>query len=152
MCRKTNSERKGGLYIHIPFCVRKCLYCDFYSTTDLSLTHDFLSALKTEIRIRKSAFQKFDTVYIGGGTPSVMPPEQIENLFENIYKNFSIVPDAEITIEVNPGTVDLPALKRYRKIGINRLSIGVQSFSEKNLRFLGRIHSVSDALKTVQEA
>ncbi len=152
MCNEAATERKGGIYIHTPFCVQKCLYCDFYSTTNLSLTHDFLSALKTEIKIRKSAFQEFDTIYIGGGTPSVMPPEQTEDLFETIYKNFSIVPDAEITIEVNPGTVDLPALKRYRKIGINRLSIGVQSFSEKNLRFLGRIHSAPDALKTVQEA
>jgi oxygen-independent coproporphyrinogen-3 oxidase len=152
VCKEATTERKGGIYIHIPFCVQKCIYCDFYSTTDLSLTRNFLSALKTEIRIRRAAFQEFNTIYIGGGTPSVMPPEQIEELFEKLYKNFSVVPDAEITMEVNPGTVDLPALKRYRKVGINRLSIGVQSFSEKNLRFLGRIHSSSDAIKTVRKA
>jgi len=152
VCKEATTERKGGIYIHIPFCVQKCIYCNFYSTTDLSLTRDFLSALKTEIRIRRAALQEFNTIYIGGGTPSVMPPEQIEELFEKLYKNFSVVPDAEITMEVNPGTVDLPALKRYRKVGINRLSIGVQSFSEKNLRFLRRIHSASDAIKTIQEA
>jgi len=150
--KESTAERKGGIYIHLPFCIQKCLYCDFYSITDLSLTHDFLSALKTEIRIRKKTFQEFNTIYIGGGTPSVLPPEQIEELFEKLYENFNIVPDAEITMEVNPGTVNLPILKRYKKIGINRLSIGVQSFSEKNLRFLGRIHSVSDAIKAVQEA
>ncbi|MFO7558885.1 MAG: radical SAM family heme chaperone HemW [Desulfobacterales bacterium] len=150
--REAAAKQKGGIYIHIPFCVQKCSYCDFYSTTDLSLTHDFLNALHTEIRIRRAASQEFDTLYIGGGTPSVMPPEQIEALLEKVYKNFKLVQHSEITIEVNPGTINLSVLKQYRKTGINRISIGIQSFSEENLRFLGRIHSASDAIKTIQEA
>ncbi len=136
---------QAGLYIHIPFCIRKCLYCDFYSVSDLSLTALFADALKQEMRMRADSEFTCDTIYIGGGTPSVTDPEIIADILQTAYQCFDISSDSEITIEVNPGTVSLEKLKAYRKAGINRLNIGVQSFHDEFLQFLGRIHSAEEA-------
>jgi oxygen-independent coproporphyrinogen-3 oxidase len=146
------SEHPGGIYIHIPFCVKKCLYCDFYSITDLSIANDFLHAIQAEIRLRKNTNYTFNTIYIGGGTPSSLKPAKIQTILETVFSSFDILPGAEVTMEVNPGTVDLSDLTAYQEIGINRLSIGIQSFSETNLQFLGRIHSSEDSIKTIMAA
>jgi oxygen-independent coproporphyrinogen-3 oxidase len=145
-------EKPAGLYVHIPFCLRKCCYCDFYSISDLSQTSGFLAALKREMQMNSGTPLVFDTLYIGGGTPSVLPPEAIGQIIETACRYFSIASDAEKTLEVNPGTVTLENLSEYRKFGVNRLNIGVQSFDDNNLRFLGRIHSGRDARLSVEWA
>jgi oxygen-independent coproporphyrinogen-3 oxidase len=139
-------SQNAGLYIHIPFCVRKCPYCDFYSETDLALKPRFLKALIAEMGLVSHGGLCFDTLYIGGGTPSVYASDEIDGIITQTFQSFKILADSEITIEVNPGTVTLEQLQGHRKAGINRLNIGVQSFQQANLDFLGRIHS-SDAAR-----
>jgi len=142
----------GGLYIHIPFCVKKCIYCDFYSIVNLSRIPRFLDALEREMGMRRGLQLTFDSVYIGGGTPSVLDAGDIGRLVETAWKQFDILPDSEITLEANPGTLCAEDLKAYRQCGINRLNIGVQSFHRENLGFLGRIHSGRQALEAIQWA
>ncbi len=138
-------SQNAGLYIHIPFCVRKCPYCDFYSVTDLALKSRFLKALIIEMGMVSHEGLSFDTLYIGGGTPSVYESDEIDLIITQAFQAFKILADSEITIEVNPGTVTLQQLTGFRKAGINRLNIGVQSFQQTNLDFLGRIHSSDEA-------
>ena len=133
----SNQSQPAGLYIHIPFCAEKCLYCDFYSITDLSGTAFFVAALEREMELVGQTVLAFDTLYIGGGTPSMLDAAAIERITAAAFQNFNFHPDVEITIEVNPGTVKLEDLQKYRQAGINRLNIGVQSFREANLKFLG---------------
>jgi oxygen-independent coproporphyrinogen-3 oxidase len=145
----------SGIYIHIPFCESKCGYCDFYSITDLYLEYRFLDSLEKEIAIRANEYSNsgtFDTIYLGGGTPSILSTKQIVRILNLLYNNFTITSDAEITIEVNPGTVDQSKLAEIKEAGINRISIGVQSFNKNELQFLDRIHSVNQSLKTIQYA
>ncbi len=141
----SSHSRLAGLYIHIPFCRRKCHYCDFYSITDLALTNTFTSILEQEMALASQTSLEFDTVYLGGGTPSVLNVNAIEQITAAAHKYFNIRSDAEVTIEINPGTVTLENLRRYRQAGINRLNIGIQSFDDHNLKFLGRIHSSHEA-------
>ncbi|WP_373498442.1 radical SAM family heme chaperone HemW [Desulfococcus sp.] len=147
------SAEPGGIYIHVPFCVRKCAYCDFYSNTDLSLIPSFLDALCREIR-RADAPPglAFDTLYLGGGTPSVLAPDQIGHILEAVRGRFAVRPDPEVTLEANPGTVTPGTLAAFRRMGVNRINIGVQSFSEAGLRFLGRIHTAEEARLAVRWA
>ena len=148
----SKDRQNAGLYIHIPFCVRKCPYCDFYSVTDLALKPRFLKALITEMQLVSAEAFCFDTLYIGGGTPSVYQSDGIEQIVTSALQNFDFWPDPEITIEINPGTVAIEQLKRYRKAGINRINIGVQSFQQKNLDFLGRIHTAIQARSAIEDA
>ena len=141
-----NSQIPAGLYIHIPFCEKKCFYCDFYSVTDRSQIPSFLVALQKEMQLASRLSLVFDTVYIGGGTPSVLETDDVARLIATAFKYFRILPEAEVTMEVNPGTVTLKELTKYRHSGVNRLNIGIQSFQAENLRFLGRIHTVDQAL------
>ena len=149
-----------SLYLHIPFCERKCPYCDFYSLTgSVDLQRQFVQALITEIEIVSAKFSqnsfKVETIFFGGGTPSVLPPDEIEKIGAALQKNFHISPEAEITIEANPGTIDQEKCQRYREIGFNRISLGVQSFRDKALRQLGRIHTAKEAeeaIETVRKA
>lgn len=145
-------DKPAGLYVHIPFCLRKCSYCDFYSISDLSQTARFLAALKREMRMNSGTPLVFDTLYIGGGTPSVLAPEAIGQIIKTASRYFRFASDAEITLEVNPGTVTLDNLSEYRKFGVNRLNIGVQSFDDNNLHFLGRLHSGSAARLSMEQA
>jgi len=138
--------------VHIPFCVKKCPYCDFYSITGTSLKKRFISALISEMNMKYNLPFKFETLYIGGGTPSVLETELIIRIIETARSLYKLLPDSEITIEVNPGTVKLEKLKEYKDAGVNRISIGVQSFQERNLNFLGRIHTVEDADLTIKWA
>ena len=146
---KSDPETPAGLYIHIPFCVKKCLYCDFYSCVDLAEAGLYTAALKREMKLSGPSSLAFDTLYIGGGTPSVLDAAAIEQIIAAAFRHFDIRSDAEITVEVNPGTVTLDGLRRYRQSGVNRLNIGVQSFLEENLKFLGRIHSSEKAQSTI---
>ena len=135
----------AGLYLHIPFCVKKCSYCDFYSTVDMSLKEAFLKALILEMDMVSGVSLLFDSLYIGGGTPSVFDEVSIGRIIETAYSLFNILPDSEVTIETNPGTVSRKRLAGYRGAGVNRVNIGVQSFQDVNLDFLGRIHSGKEA-------
>ncbi len=143
-----------SLYLHIPFCEKKCLYCDFYSVENLSGMDDFLKALAGEIE-RYSPYgegRRFDTVFFGGGTPSLLRPEQLRVLLSRLRSHFEILPDAEVTLETNPGTVDAGMLRAYRDLGVNRLSIGIQSFDPDELKFLSRIHDSADAIRCYTDA
>ena len=142
----------AGLYIHIPFCQKKCTYCDFYSITDLSKITQFVKALKREMQLSGKKSLIFDTLYAGGGTPSLLGADEFGQIIKSARRYFNIRPDAEMTLEVNPATVPVENLKTYRRCGFNRLNIGVQSFQNDNLQFLGRIHSAADALLSVKWA
>ena len=144
-----NSDNFGGIYVHIPYCVRKCPYCDFYSSVDLSSIPVFLESLKREMEMVGGTDQVYDTLYIGGGTPSVIEAEGIAQIIETAHRHFTIRADLETTLEVNPGTISRQSLAKYRRAGINRLNIGVQSFHGNNLYFLGRIHSVAEVTSSI---
>jgi oxygen-independent coproporphyrinogen-3 oxidase len=143
---------QAGLYIHIPFCKSKCGYCSFYSIKSLNLIPDFVDALNKEMKFYSKLFKSFDTVYLGGGTPSLLTPQQLETILKTVSKYYRIDPHAEITIEVNPGDVSLEYFRALRSLGINRLNIGIQSFDNQLLNFLGRRHSASDALASMKAA
>lgn len=135
------------IYIHIPFCIRKCLYCDFLSfPADEKVKNSYMEALLAEIETEAVHYKNdmVNTVFIGGGTPSVLSAKWIEKLLCKLKKNFYFAAEPEITIEVNPGTVDLEKMIGFRKSGINRLSIGTQSTNDEELKALGRIHSSQD--------
>ena len=134
----------AGLYVHIPFCINKCPYCDFYSITDLSLKSEFVGALMHEMQLTRNDALRFDTLYIGGGTPSLLDAKNISLIIENAHQSYEILANAEITLEVNPGTITTEQLEAYRRTGVNRINIGVQSFDQANLHFLGRIHTSTD--------
>ena len=142
----------AGIYIHIPFCFRKCPYCDFYSITGFSRIPAYLNALHMEMALTEKAPLRFDSLYIGGGTPSVLSPDQVSTLCEKAFLHFNFSDDVEITLETNPGTVDLNRFKAYRAAGVNRVTIGVQSFSNDRLKFLGRIHTSNEAREAVEAA
>ncbi len=142
----------AGLYIHIPFCRRKCLYCDFYSVEDPARIPAFVEGLTAEMSLYRSVGFRFDTLYLGGGTPSLLTPNQAARITEAAHKTFDLSADAEITLEVNPGTATAATLSGYRSAGVNRLNIGVQSFRDRHLGFLGRIHSAASAEAAIRAA
>lgn len=142
----------AGIYLHIPFCRAKCAYCDFASFAGLeSLTDDYLWALQTEISRAASLWQQvtFTSLFIGGGTPTLLSPDQIGPLLDSLRAHFALDTVAEITIEANPGTVDMASLRALRGLGINRLSLGVQSMNDGELALLGRIHRRAEAIAAV---
>ena len=141
-----------GLYIHIPFCRTKCSYCNFYSVTSLTSIPDFLEALGREMEMVLGEFGPFDTVYIGGGTPSILSLNEMENLLARIRRNFALLSDVEMTMEANPADLDLSLLQGLRNLGVNRLNIGIQSFDQKILNFLGRRHSSIEAISAIETA
>lgn len=144
-----------GLYIHIPFCVKKCPYCGFFSTPyDKTTADEYLSALLFDIEANSQylAGRPVGSVYIGGGTPTTLSTDQFSILFSMISKRVHLTADAEITVEANPNTVTKNSLSTLKRLGTNRLSIGVQSFSDKVLSLLGRSHSASQAIEAVHAA
>lgn len=144
------------LYIHFPFCVSKCAYCDFtsYAGCDEALVFSYLTALKREITFAGERFPnaRIDTVYLGGGTPSLLSPRRIENLFAHIAKSFRGYSPGEVSAEVNPDSATEDRLAAFAAAGVNRLSMGVQSFSDDNLRRTGRIHTADGAREAVARA
>ena len=143
------------IYVHIPFCVQKCLYCDFLSfAAEERVQEDYVNALLEEIRHYGEKMTDYDvtTIYIGGGTPSYVNHVWIETVLAEIYENFSIKPNVEISIECNPGTLSSWKLGAYKSAGINRLSIGLQSANNEELKILGRIHTYEDFLKSYEMA
>jgi len=142
-----------GIYIHVPFCGRKCAYCDFYSVNwSKSAAVDYTAAVLRNIRHYGDKARTVDTVYFGGGTPSLLTAEQISSIISEIRSCFALEESAEITLEANPCTLSAEKLAELRKIGINRLSIGVQSMIDRELKILGRMHTAERAEQAVLEA
>ncbi|HKK90069.1 MAG TPA: radical SAM family heme chaperone HemW [Desulfobacteraceae bacterium] len=141
-----------GLYIHVPFCVRKCPYCDFFSIADLSLKGAFVKALLGELALRSDPDLAIDTIYFGGGTSSLLRPGEVEQILQQIDDCFCPMDHCEITMEVNPGTVAGDFFPAVRSLGVNRLNIGVQSFDDGKLAFLGRVHSAAEAERAIVTA
>ncbi|WP_420313803.1 radical SAM family heme chaperone HemW [Blautia obeum] len=154
MTVKNNRRIPLELYVHIPFCVRKCQYCDFLSGPSDEETKDrYIEALLKEIRAAEHTEDyEIVSVFIGGGTPSALKAEAIASIMRTLQEKFFFCEDAEVTIEANPGTVDLEKLTIYRNVGINRLSLGLQSTDAEELKLLGRIHSYEEFLKSYEWA
>ncbi|MGE5362584.1 MAG: radical SAM family heme chaperone HemW [Bacteroidota bacterium] len=149
------NEREAALYVHIPFCDHKCIYCDFYSVVSHENSANYLNALSAEIINYSGIYSRgrhFSSIFFGGGTPSLMQPDYIHDIISRLRDNFQVDESAEITLETNPGTVDKSKLTAFRQAGINRLSIGIQSFNDEELKFLTRIHSSRTAIETVMSA
>ena len=140
-----------GLYLHIPFCVSKCGYCDFYSVPDASLQKDYVSALLAHIKSYGAVCSGYtvDTVYVGGGTPTCLGPKYLTKILQEVKKRFPLAEDAEITVECNPESTDKKVLDAMRKCGVNRLSFGVQSAHDDELKAIGRIHTFEQAKQAV---
>ncbi|MBR1581289.1 MAG: radical SAM family heme chaperone HemW [Selenomonadaceae bacterium] len=140
------------IYIHIPFCVRKCKYCAFFSVPNRAeLYQPYVDALCVELE-RRATNEPVETIYIGGGTPTVLSIAQLDRIVATINRLYSLAPNVELTVEANPGTIDRHYLKQLRSLGVNRISIGVQSFDDRLLRSIGRIHTVRDAIEIVSDA
>ncbi len=147
--------KESALYVHIPFCDHKCIYCDFYSIITSDNIRPFLDSIKKEIKYYSSLYskdRKFTSIFFGGGTPSLMEPEYLGEIVSSLKQYYLVSDDVEITMETNPGTVNREKLKSFRETGINRISIGIQSFHEDDLKFLTRIHGKKTAIETVYNA
>jgi oxygen-independent coproporphyrinogen-3 oxidase len=149
---KTWLRPPAGIYIHVPFCRAKCPYCDFYSITDPQSISDYIDALLVELTLYRQAGVYADSIYFGGGTPSVLAPRQVARVMDGIHACFSVAPDAETTLEVNPGDGRPKKTGAYRETGINRLNIGLQSLNDQTLSFLGRIHTAEKGVDTYRRA
>jgi len=143
----------AGLYIHIPFCKQACYYCDFHFSTSQDLKDGLVSALCVEMELQKKYLkgESLDTIYFGGGTPSLLSKRHLQNLFDAIHKNFK-TNTPEVTLEANPDDLSKENLAMLKEVGINRLSIGIQSFDDAILKFLNRAHSSSDAMCCLDSA
>lgn len=149
------NKRPLGVYLHFPFCVRKCRYCDFLSfPSDEAGREIYLERLKEEIKARGAAYQDYniETLFIGGGTPSLMTGQQLTELLDTVRASFHVSPVGEWTMECNPGTTDAETLRIYRNAGINRLSFGLQSMNDEELKYLGRIHTSKQFAENYQAA
>ena len=145
----------AGIYIHIPFCKQACNYCDFHFSTSLMNKDAFMKALFKEIEIQKNYFPsstEVSTVYLGGGTPSLLSKFDLLDIINAVKLNFNILPNAEITLEANPDDLTSEKIKELKESPINRLSIGIQSFYDEDLRFMNRAHSATEALNAVKLA
>lgn len=147
-------KKKLGIYIHIPFCTKKCGYCDFYSVTwNEFQEHTYIQAAINEIKSYSALANEFvvDSIFIGGGTPSIINPRNLENIISTIKSIFTVEDDCEISMEANPNSLT-DNLRTYREIGINRLSIGIQSLNDRILNKIGRIHNSKEALEAIDRA
>lgn len=143
----------AGIYIHVPFCKTRCIYCDFYTRTDMSPKFDYVSAICKEIELRKEYIEgeTVKTIYFGGGTPSQLSQDDFNKIFEAIYRHFKVEPDAEITMEANPDDLSPAYLQSLVTLPFNRVSLGVQSFDDNELKFLKRRHSAAKAKEAVNQ-
>ncbi|MDY6952027.1 MAG: radical SAM family heme chaperone HemW [Thermodesulfobacteriota bacterium] len=143
----------AGLYIHVPFCLRKCPYCDFYSITDLREIDPFVDVLLREMDLVTMPPEvACDTLYIGGGTPSLLTPAQLTRILQRAYTRYGFTQGVEVTLEMNPGTVSLDSLKAFTHGGVNRVNLGIQSFDDRRLEFLGRVHSAQEGRQAIRLA
>ena len=145
----------AGLYLHIPFCKQACHYCDFHFSTSMGLKSRLVDAIVRELELRRSylpADATLDTIYFGGGTPSLLTAEELDQIFAAIHRHFAVAPQAEITLEANPDDLSAEKLAELKANGINRLSIGLQSFHEPHLRMMNRAHTAEESTTAVRRA
>ena len=144
----------SGIYIHIPFCKQACHYCDFHFSTSLKKKDELLNALVKELELRKNEFKNItvETIYFGGGTPSLLSNNELEFLIDSVYKNFKVSKNPEITLEANPDDLSVQRIKHLTDTPINRLSIGIQSFFETDLKLMNRAHNAEEAKACLEEA
>ena len=144
----------AGIYIHIPFCKQACFYCDFHFSTSLKRKDELLSAIQTELVLRKHELenQSIESIYFGGGTPSILSIEEITAILDAVYKNYQVVTSPEITLEANPDDLSEDKIRALSKTPINRLSIGIQSFFEDDLTFMNRAHTAEESKKCLENA
>ncbi len=143
----------AGIYIHTPFCKSKCAYCNFFSLASESKINDYVEALKKEIVLRKNYLgdETVKTIYFGGGTPSLLSVKNIEEILELLNKNYEIISSPEITLEINPDTINREKMSSLKQIGVNRMSVGIQSFDDDDLRYLGRRHDSRHAMQVLED-
>lgn len=142
-----------GIYIHVPFCKKACHYCNFHFSTQLQLKSDLVAAICKEAVLRKTFLQEpVDTIYFGGGTPSLLSGSELEILLNTLNEHYTIAPNAEITLEANPDDIDPKTLNQWHQAGINRLSIGIQSFFEEDLQWMNRAHNAQQAKHCIELA
>jgi oxygen-independent coproporphyrinogen-3 oxidase len=145
--------KKIGIYVHIPFCARKCNYCDFYSVGwKEDIENKYIDSVINEIKGYDDLNYGADTIYFGGGTPTIIQTRNLERIMDQLKETFSVCEDSEISMEANPNTLTVEKLKKYRDMGINRLSIGVQSLNDGILKEIGRIHNSSEAIQAIDNA
>jgi oxygen-independent coproporphyrinogen-3 oxidase len=144
----------SGIYIHIPFCKQKCHYCNFFSVATARWKDEFIQALLKEIEFRRGYLEgePVSTIYLGGGTPSLLPPDDLKRIFDHIYRHFPVYQDAEITLEANPDDVTEIIAREWKKTPVNRLSIGVQSFFDDDLQYLCRVHNAGQSRHAIDNA
>lgn len=141
----------SGLYIHVPFCRSKCPYCGFYSLASVSLIPRWLEALKKEMDLYQGLFKmSFDSLYFGGGTPTILTPAQLKEILDHLFKQYDFQKGTEITIEANPRDIDFDKSKELKAMGFNRINLGIQSFNDEDLLFLGRRHNAVEAIQAFQ--
>ena len=142
----------AGIYIHIPFCKRRCIYCDFFSTTQSEKKPTYIHALCQELQIRKGYLQdeEIETIYLGGGTPSQLSQDELESIFTTVYNIYKVREDAEITLEANPDDLTPEYVSMLRRLPINRISMGIQTFQEETLKLLHRRHTARQAIEAFQ--
>ncbi len=143
----------SGIYLHIPFCKSKCAYCNFFSLVTEKKMDDYVSALKKEIINRKSYLgdDVVKTIYFGGGTPSLLPIKYVEEILDLLHENYNIISNPEVTLEINPDTIDKDKMMSLKRLGVNRMSVGIQSFNDDDLRYLGRRHDSRHALQVLDD-
>ena len=143
----------SGIYIHVPFCKSKCTYCNFFSLVTEKKVDDYVEALKKEIVDRRSYLgdELVETIYFGGGTPSLLPTKYVEEILELLHKNYNIISNPEITLEINPDTIDKEKMLALKQLGVNRMSVGIQSFHDDDLRYLGRRHDSRHAMQVLED-
>jgi len=144
----------AGIYLHIPFCRQACHYCNFHFSTSLNRKNDFIPALLKEMQLRKdyTGGDLIETIYFGGGTPSLLEADELNPILERLHTLFPVAPDAEITLEANPDDISPAKLREWRNAGINRLSIGIQSFFDEDLRWMNRAHDATQAAGCIEMA
>lgn len=143
----------AGIYIHIPFCRQACTYCNFHFSTSVNLKEKLINAINKEISLSENFISdtNIETIYFGGGTPSLISIKELTSLISNIRDRFQIIKNAEITIEVNPDDINTKVLHEWQNAGINRLSIGIQSFDENELRWMNRAHNAQQSIDCIDE-
>ena len=144
----------AGIYLHIPFCKQACNYCDFHFSTSMKMKVDFVQSIIQEIELRKDVFANefISSIYFGGGTPSLLSKEELDTIFEKLYKSFKIDADVEITLEANPDDLTFEKIQELKDSLVNRLSIGVQSFRDEDLKYMNRAHTAIEALNSIKIA
>ena len=143
----------SGIYLHVPFCKSKCAYCNFFSLVTEKKVNDYVEALKREIVDRRPYLgdELVETIYFGGGTPSLLPTKCVEEILELLRKNYNIISNPEITLEINPDTIDKEKMSALKQLGVNRMSVGIQSFHDDDLKYLGRRHDSRHAMRVLED-